>query len=110
LHVPERGEDRRRVELHNCHGIPEVSHASAGHAAPERCASRDRRETNACRKNSFGILNQPMSRFDVDDRRENAGTHESRCDAIRRQRGFRHSLDRSRLPGSSLALSNRPMD
>jgi hypothetical protein len=28
LRVPERGQDRRRMELHSRHGVPEVSQAS----------------------------------------------------------------------------------
>jgi hypothetical protein len=44
LHVPERGEDRRRVELHTYHGVPQSTgeRVSGVHIAFERCASRGR--------------------------------------------------------------------
>ena len=54
LCVPERGEDRRGVELHNCHGVPQ----SAGRAnwrdrvAFEWCGSRGRDTASECREDA----------------------------------------------------------
>jgi hypothetical protein len=50
LRVPERGEDGRGVQFHNCHGAPEGPASEPGEVASQRCASRDRDGANACRK------------------------------------------------------------
>ena len=51
LHVPKRAEDRRRVELHSCHGVPKSIRRLSRRCGvgSERCAGRGRGTTNECR-------------------------------------------------------------
>jgi hypothetical protein len=56
LRVLERGEDRRGVKLHNCHGVPQSAGRAnrRGRVAFERCASRGRDAASGCSDEPIG--------------------------------------------------------